>query len=76
MLGESIVALIKANRSFVGKSDLLIHQVVDVGLELSLVFKGRDFSCKVNLAENVFKPLKPLNWFFDLLLHYCVENLL
>jgi hypothetical protein len=54
VLGESIVALIKVNRSFIGKGDLLIHQVVDVGLELSLVLKGRDFSCKVNLAENVF----------------------
>jgi hypothetical protein len=58
--GESIMALFKLDYQLWGKSNLLIHQVVDMGLELPLIFKRRDFSCKVDLAENIFKPLEPL----------------
>jgi len=71
-LGETIVALFKANRSDICKRDLLIHYVVDVGLELPLVFEIRDFSCKENFAEHVFERKQFIRWCTDLLLHNSV----
>lgn len=70
------MALFKLDWRLWGKSDLLVHQVIDMGLELPLIFKCRNFACKVDLAVDIFKPLEPHCRFPNLFLHDFLKQLL